>query len=83
MLKWRSYRFIFDLPCSTARICNEDIVLNGIPFKKGAAIMIPIYCVQRDPEIWPDPETFDPERLEQSQYDSHICHARLTNMTLF
>ena len=45
--------------------------------------MIPIYCVQHDPEIWPDPETFDPERLEQSQYDSHICHARLTNMTLF
>ena len=47
---------------STIRQCNDDIVLKGIQFKKDVAVLIPIYNIQHDPNIWPDPETFDPER---------------------
>lgn len=25
--------------------------------------MIPCYAIHHDPEIWPEPETFNPERL--------------------
>ncbi|KAK4878864.1 hypothetical protein RN001_011370 [Aquatica leii] len=44
----------------TYKIPNSDVVL-----KKGAYIFIPAYGVQRDPEHYPDPDKFDPERFSE------------------
>ncbi|XP_022106692.1 cytochrome P450 3A24-like [Acanthaster planci] len=45
------------------RICQEDCVIKGIPIPKGVMMEIPIWVVHHDPETWPDPYTFDPERF--------------------
>lgn len=40
------------------QIPNTSIVL-----RKGQKLIIPIYAIHRDKEIYPDPDKFDPERF--------------------
>lgn len=51
------------------RELNEDWKIPGsdIILKKGTAIMISNFGVQRDPEFYPDPEKFDPERFSEEE----------------
>lgn len=44
------------------RECNEDWEYKGLKIEKGTVIAIPIFAMHRDPEFWPDPEVYDPER---------------------
>ncbi|CAN7974914.1 unnamed protein product [Ixodes persulcatus] len=48
------------------RLAAEDYVLGdtGIKVPKGCIIAIPIYSMHHDPEYFPDPFTFKPERQE-------------------
>ncbi|KAF5889817.1 cytochrome P450 3A30-like [Clarias magur] len=32
--------------------------------------MVPTYALHRDPEFWPDPETFNPDRFTQENKES-------------
>ncbi|KAH6943281.1 hypothetical protein HPB50_018410 [Hyalomma asiaticum] len=45
------------------RKAREDFEYNGIKFQAGTAFMISQYHLQRDPQYWPNPEEFDPERF--------------------
>jgi cytochrome P450 len=36
--------------------------IAGYKIPKGINISFAIYAVHRDPEFWPDPDIFDPER---------------------
>lgn len=45
------------------RKLTEDTILSGVTVPKGTNIMIPIWSVHHDPMIYPDPESFDPERF--------------------
>lgn len=44
----------------------EDIELDGITLPAGQDILIPIYMIHRNPEVYPDPERYDPERFSDS-----------------
>ncbi|XP_020607814.1 cytochrome P450 3A41-like [Orbicella faveolata] len=58
------------------RICSESCTLNGVHFLKDTMAIVPVYHLHRDPEYWPDPETFDPERFspEAKQKRSPYCY---------
>lgn len=44
------------------RMTKQTVKINGIQIPKGMTIMIPVYALHRDPELWPEPEEFKPDR---------------------
>jgi hypothetical protein len=56
------------------RICTKDYKVPGsnIMIKKDTKVWIPVLGLQRDPEFYPDPEKFDPERFsEENKNERH------------
>ncbi|XP_033728704.1 cytochrome P450 3A29-like [Pecten maximus] len=45
------------------RSASEDRVINGITFRKGYRIVIPVSNIHHDPKFYPEPEAFKPERF--------------------
>lgn len=54
------------------RVASEDYTLPGtdVQIEKGTLVFIPSFSIQRDPDIWQDPETYDPERFSPSNSDN-------------
>ncbi|CAH1395594.1 unnamed protein product [Nezara viridula] len=50
------------------RICTKDYTLaDGYVLKKGDPLYIPVASIHKDPSIFPEPDSFKPERFEDSQ----------------
>jgi cytochrome P450 len=47
----------------TDRIASEDTTINGLFIPKGMTVGVPIYAIQNDPSVWPEPEKFNPDRF--------------------
>lgn len=58
------------------RIAVEDVDVKGVHIPKGMVITIPVYSVHTDPDYWPDPLKFDPERhTPEARVDRNpFCH---------
>ncbi|WP_131756421.1 cytochrome P450 [Actinomadura fibrosa] len=46
-----------------AREATEDLVLGDYTVPAGTTIFYPFWAVHMNPEYWPDPQVFDPERF--------------------
>lgn len=51
------------------RLCTKDYVVPGtdIEIKKGVGVMIPVLGLQTDPEYYPNPDVFDPDRFSEEK----------------
>ncbi|XP_049816077.1 cytochrome P450 6k1-like [Schistocerca nitens] len=51
------------------RKCVQDVNLpdGGPVIEKGTPVFIPIYALHHDPEYYPEPQRFDPERFSEEQ----------------
>ncbi|ODM91536.1 Cytochrome P450 3A4 [Orchesella cincta] len=45
------------------RICTKDWSYKGYSIKKGTRVMLAAWAANRNPEIYPNPESFKPERF--------------------
>nr|XP_039269251.1 cytochrome P450 3A21-like [Styela clava] len=45
-----------------ARVCDNEITINGLTIPKGVLISVPSYGLAHDPEYWEEPYKFKPER---------------------
>lgn len=71
------YLFQFPSSLSTCRIDRaaiQDVEIDGIVIPAGATVTAMAYAIHMDPEIYPDPMTFDPERLVSSRHVP-LCRA--------
>ena len=48
--------------CRTDRECSRDTTVGGINLPKDSKVSVQIYAIHHDPEIWPEPEKFNPYR---------------------
>ncbi|XP_051118017.1 cytochrome P450 71AU50-like [Andrographis paniculata] len=55
----------------------EECVLEGFRIPKKARVMVNIWAILRDPDVWPDPESFVPERFEGRRVDMSGQHFEL------
>lgn len=46
-----------------ARKCEKDYKIGSFTIPKGAIVQAPVWDIQHDPELWPDPWKFDPDRF--------------------
>ncbi|MDG1207179.1 MAG: cytochrome P450, partial [Pseudomonadales bacterium] len=68
----------FDSPVlNSARIPNRDMDVQGCPIGTGESLIVSLASANRDPNVYPDPDTFDIKR-EDTHHQSfgggrHIC----------
>ncbi|KAH7984143.1 hypothetical protein HPB52_017409 [Rhipicephalus sanguineus] len=46
-----------------SRRAESDYEFNGMKIPRGLSIMAAVTYIHHDPELWSEPETFDPERF--------------------
>ena len=66
------------------RVCKQDMEMGGVFIPKGSVVMIPIFSLHRDPQYWPEPEEFRPERYQNLNSGNHyeLCWTVYTIVSL-
>ena len=61
------------------RSCENDYKVEGTNYviKKGQMVFIPAYAIQHDPDIFPNPEVYDPDRFTAEEEDKRSIYAYL------
>lgn len=59
----------------TARQCIEPDELMGYHVPKGTIVAVCPYTTHHNPRLWPDPETFDPDRFTPERAQARPRHA--------
>ncbi|CAL1601205.1 unnamed protein product [Knipowitschia caucasica] len=53
------------------RVAKASLEINGLVIPKDMVVMVPTWPMHRDPDLWPEPDAFQPERFSKENKD-HI-----------
>ena len=56
------YVLLIPIYFRTDRNCSRECTINGITIPKDMSVTIGIDVLHYDPEVWPEPHKYDPER---------------------
>ena len=51
----------------TNRLCRAKSILEGIEVKPGMIVTVPTFAIHYNPELYPNPEVFDPDRFSPEE----------------
>ncbi|XP_037621147.1 cytochrome P450 3A40-like [Sebastes umbrosus] len=52
------------------RVAKATVEINGLVIPKDMIILVPTWPIHRDPEVWPEPEVFKPERFSKENKEA-------------
>lgn len=58
------------LPILTRKCVKPYRMADGTVLERGVRIIIPVYALHHDPQYYPDPDKFDPERFTPENKNS-------------
>lgn len=61
-----TFRLHPSTPLSLPWLANESCEVNGYSIPKGSALLVNVWAIARDPNIWSNPLKFQPERFLQN-----------------
>ncbi|XP_059190006.1 cytochrome P450 3A40-like [Centropristis striata] len=56
---------IYPIVTRLERVAKASVEINGVVIPKDMVVMVPTWSLHRDPELWPEPEEFKPERFSR------------------
>ncbi|XP_009775980.1 desmethyl-deoxy-podophyllotoxin synthase-like [Nicotiana tabacum] len=65
-------------PLLAPRESREECEINGYIIPKGTMALVNFWAISRDQNYWQNPETFDPERFNESHLDFTGAHFEFT-----
>jgi len=60
-------RYGTPIPLLASRAANQDIYLDNHFLPKGTRVGLAIHAIHHNPEFWPNPDVFDPERFNPAK----------------
>ncbi|XP_021967785.1 cytochrome P450 3A31 [Folsomia candida] len=60
---YETLRMYPPVPIFLHRECKETVTIKGITIPAGTVVETPPWILHRDPEYWPEPDKFDPDRF--------------------
>lgn len=52
------------------RVAKASVEINGLVIPKDMVVMVPTWVLHRDPDLWPNPEEFEPERFSKENKET-------------
>ncbi|KAM6971860.1 cytochrome P450 3A40-like [Aplochiton taeniatus] len=52
------------------RVAKTSVEINGLVIPKDMVVMVPTWVLHRDPDLWPNPEEFKPERFSKENKET-------------
>ncbi|XP_044203377.1 cytochrome P450 3A40 [Thunnus albacares] len=61
---------LYPIASRLERVAKATVEINGIVIPKDMVVMVPTWPLHRDPELWPKPEEFKPERFSKENKET-------------